>query len=264
MRNGSSCDCLICRLEIRLITELESEESAKLFREFAKSSLVLSRFPSALELALYLHRQAENQIPSSDDVLRELLWPELDPHFYDLWQRLFLLVFIPAIHRTTTQIVVAFPVLTRDDIAQHLITVLLEYLASDDLRSRRTHLAFALARKVRRRGFRWAIHESCKTMHEGAELTPNVQDSLIVEEHSESELLLDDFLDRCERRGWLCPEERELLVKFKLQGISGPELSRRNGHSAVAIRHRIQRLMSRLRRIARSARRPEQLDLFEE
>jgi hypothetical protein len=76
--------------------------------------------------------------------------------------------------------------------------------------------------------------------------------------------LLGQFLNNCQRKGWLSTEERQLLIEFKLEGISGPELARRNGHSVVAIRHRIQRLLDRLRRIAQSSGSgmPQQLNLL--
>jgi DNA-directed RNA polymerase specialized sigma24 family protein len=81
---------------------------------------------------------------------------------------------------------------------------------------------------------------------------------------SHTTILLQQFLDNCQRRGWLSYEERELLTQFKLEGVSCPELARRSGHSVVAIRHRIQRLLDRLRRIAQTSDNgtPEQLNLF--
>ena len=84
------------------------------------------------------------------------------------------------------------------------------------------------------------------------------------DEDSHADILLQQFLDDCERRGWLSSEERELLTQFKLEGVSCPELARRSGHSVVAIRHRIQRLLDRLRRIAQTSSNgtPEQLNLF--
>ena len=84
------------------------------------------------------------------------------------------------------------------------------------------------------------------------------------DEDSHADILLQQFLDDCQRRGWLSAEERELLTQFKLEGVSGPELARHSGHSAVAIRHRIQRLLDRLRRIAQTSSNgtPEQLNLF--
>jgi DNA-directed RNA polymerase specialized sigma24 family protein len=266
MMNGSNCDCLICGLEISLIAELGDDQNGEKFRQFASSSIVLSGFPTALELIQHLHRhQNENPNPSSDEVLLELLRPGLDPLFHSVWQRLFLLVFIPTIHRTTSQITATFPSLTRDDIAQHLITVLLEFLHSDELQSRRSHFAFTIARMLRRRAFRWAIHESHRALRGETDVSPTaLRETHVGDEDSRSDILLGQFLDNCQRRGWLSPEERELLIQFKLKGVSGPELARRNGHSAVAIRHRVQRLLDRLRRIARKSRTrsSEQLDLF--
>jgi DNA-directed RNA polymerase specialized sigma24 family protein len=266
MMTGSNCDCLICRLEISLIAELGDDQNGETFRQFAASSIVLSGFPTAFELIQHLHRhENENRSPSSDEVLLELLRPGLDPRFHPMWQRLFLLVFIPTIHRTTSQITTTFPSLTRDDIAQHLITVLLELLRSDELQSRRSHLAFSIARKMRRHAFRWAIHESRRALRDETDVTPTASlETHVGDDHSRSDILLGQFLDNCQRRGWLSSEERELLVQFKLEGISGSELARRNGHSVVAIRHRVHRLLDRLRRIARKSGTgaPEQLDLF--
>ena len=37
--------------------------------------------------------------------------------------------------------------------------------------------------------------------------------------------------------------ERRILTESKIEGLSCRELSQRNGHSAVAIQHRIQRLI---------------------
>lgn len=263
---ASNCDCLICRLEISLIAELADNQSVEMFRQFAASRPALSGFPTALELIQHLHHP-ENQIPnpSSDEILVELLRPGIQSRFWPMWQRLFLLVFVPTIHRTTRQITMSFPSLARDDVAQHLITVLLEALFSDELRSRRTHLAFAIARMMRRRAFQWAIRESRGfAPGETDGTTAACHESRLDEEHSRPSILLAQFLDNCQRRGWLSPEERELLTQCKLEGISCPELARRNGHTAVAIQHRIQRLLEKLRRIAQKSgvRSPEQLDLF--
>jgi hypothetical protein len=266
MMAGSNCDCLICRLEISLIAELAEDQNGETFRQFAASSSVLSGFPTALELTQHLHNhENENPTPSSDEVLLELLRPGIDTRFHPLWQRLFLLVFIPTIHRTTSHITTSFPSLTRDDIAQHLVTVLLESLHSNELQSRRSHFAFAIARMMRRRAFQWAIHESRTSLRDESDIAPTAQhEAHVRDEHSRSITLLGRFFDNCQRRGWLSPEERQLLTQFKLEGISCPELARRNGHSAVAIRHRIQRLLDRLRRIAQKSAisTPEQLDLF--
>jgi DNA-directed RNA polymerase specialized sigma24 family protein len=266
MMTASYCDCLICRLEASFVAELGDGRSDEEFRLFAVASPILSAFPNAFELVRKLQDQDNHdQHPSSDDVLLDLLGRGRGTPFQPMWQRLLLLVFIPTVHRTTSQIIGTFPSLTRDDTAQHLFAVLLEFLHSNELRSRRSHLGFTIARKVRRSAFRWAnreVHRSLWDETNGNSTT--VLETDANDDDCHASILLRQFLDNCQRRGYLSTEERELLTEFKLEGISCPELARRNGHSVVAIRHRIQRLLDRLRRIAQTPDNgsPQQLNLF--
>ena len=267
MKAGSSCDCLICRLEASLVAELSDRQKQEEFRLFTASSQTLSLFPTAVELILHLHRQQEHeQNSSSDQILVEILGRSGDAPLHAMRQRLLLLVFVPTIHRTTTQISIAFPALGRDDTAQHLFTVLLEILPSSEFQSRRSHLAYTIARKIRRSAYRWAIRESRTSLRNDMDGTAvALPDTEVSGQDSRSNVLLQQFLDDCQRRGWLSAEERELLTQFKLEGTSGHELALRSGHSVVAIRHRIQRLLDRLRRIAGkpgTTMTPEQLNLF--
>jgi DNA-directed RNA polymerase specialized sigma24 family protein len=266
MMTASYCDCLICRLEASLIAELGDDRSREEFRLFVLPSPVLSPFPSAFELvqALQDHSNRE-QNPSSDELLSALLERADGAPLGLVWQRVLLLVFIPTIHRTTTQVTTTFPSLTRDDAAQHLFAVLLEFFQSRELRSRRSHLGFAVARKIRRSAFRWAIREAHRSLRDETDGTATAHLAADAShEDSHADILLQQFLGDCQRRGWLSSEERGLLTQFKLEGISCSELARRNHHSAVAIRHRIQRLVGRLRRIAQTSGNgaSEQLDLF--
>jgi DNA-directed RNA polymerase specialized sigma24 family protein len=266
MMTASYCGCLICRLEASLIAELSDDRSGEEFRLFAISSPILSSFPTAFELIGKLHdHDNHEQNPSSDEVLLDLLGRSRDALFRPMWERLLLLVFIPTVHRTTSQIASTFPSLTRDDTAQHIFAVLLEFLHSKDLRSRHSHLAFTIARKMRRSAFRWAIRESRKSLRDEADATPTASvETDVGNDDSHANILLKEFLDNCQRGGWLSTEERELLTQFKLEGISALELARRTGYSAVAIRHRVQRVLGRLRRIAQTSGNgtPEQLSLF--
>jgi DNA-directed RNA polymerase specialized sigma24 family protein len=267
MKAGSSCHCLICRLEASLVADLSDRERQGEFRLFAASSQALSEFPTAVELIVHLHRQQDHkQNSSSDQILLEVLGRSREALLHAMGQRLLLLAFVPTIHRTTTQISIAFPALVRDDTAQHLFTVLLEFLPSSELRSRRSHLAFTIARKLRRSAYRWAIRESRTSLRNDMDPSPAaLPDSEVSRQDSRANIVLEQFLDDCQRKGWLSVEERELLTQFKLEGTSGQELALRSGHSVVAIRHRIQRLLDRLRRIAGkpgTAVSPEQLNLF--
>jgi DNA-directed RNA polymerase specialized sigma24 family protein len=263
---ASNCNCLICRLETDLIAELSAEGNSARYRKLVDSSLVLSGFPTPVQLVQHLHRpEAGNQHSSSDDILLELLRPRINPLPRQLWHCLLLLVFIPTIHRTTSQLSAIFPSLARDDTAQHLITVLLELLHSKELQSRQSHFAFTIARRIRRAAFRWAIHECRVTAVEEPDGPPTMPHSLDVSgAPSHAAALLRQFLDDCERKGWLTATERQILTESKIEGLSCRELSRRNGHSAVAIQHRIHRLIDRLRRLAQTSSNniPQQLELF--
>jgi DNA-directed RNA polymerase specialized sigma24 family protein len=265
MMAGSDCDCLICRLEESLIDELNQERSLEEYRLWARSSEVLAVFPTPSELIAHLHRQNHDQSSSVDEVIAQLVRPGSNGSLDPMGQSLLLLVFVPTIHRTTTQISVAFPSLGRDDTAQHVFAAFLEFLHSAELRSHRSHLAFFVARKMRRSAFRWAIRESRLDLPTDWDCRPTTSGETGNGcEESHAGVLLAKFLDDCQRQGWLSEEERQLLTQFKLEGFSGAELARRSGHSVAAIHHRIQRLLEKLRRMARKSgsRIAEQLDLF--
>ena len=266
MKTGSRCECLVCRLEKTLIAALSQERMSD-GGLLAAEGTILARFPSPLDLVRKLHAQQDHQASvSADALLQELLKCHASTAFRSLCQKLLLLVFIPTIHRTTSQITVTFPSLARDDTAQHVVTVFLEFLSSSELRLRRSHIAFTIARKLRRQGFRWAIQEARGAMPEEVNLdaTTYVEQEM-GEEPFYAEVFLRQFLDNCQKMGWLSVEERELLVRFKIEGSTCQEIASSNGHGSIAVQHRIQRLVDRLRRLARGTRwqrAPEQLELF--
>jgi DNA-directed RNA polymerase specialized sigma24 family protein len=266
MMAGSDCGCLICRLEASLLDELHHEKALEEYRRWAASSRVLAAFPTPAELVAHLHRQHSDEGNSSaDEILLELVGTGAKGPFDSMRQQILLLVFVPTIHRTTSQVSAGFPALAREDTAQHLFAALLEFLDSRELGARRSHLAFTIARKMRRGAFRWAIRESRIKLADEPDRSRALPDETETSgDASQATVLLADFLDKCQRRGWLTEEERQLLIRFKLEGLSGAELARRSGRSALAIRHRVYRLLERLRRIAQKpgAGIPEQLDLF--
>ena len=267
MMSETRCDCLICRLEASLVLELSDDVARQEFQSFAQSSPILAGFSSPFDLTEKLHRSEDKTRDQwSDEVIIDLVRRRGDHRFRPMWRHILLLVFIPTVHRTTSRITAAFPSLGRDDIAQHLLATLLDFLDSRELDTRHSHLAFITARKIRRSAFRWAIRESHRSLQNDVGLLPvSPFPAHITRDDSFAYVLLHRFLDNCQQRGWLSTEERELLNQFKLQGISATELSHRNGHSATAIRHRVQRVVDRLRRIARQSNRnnDDQLDLFE-
>ena len=263
---GSSCDCLVCRLEKSLLAEFGDAGTRDNRLFITPANDALSAFPTYLDLIAHLHAPADaSDSSSTDNLLLALLKQHASAVPSSLSQRLLLLAFIPTIHRTASQITTMFPSLARDDISQQVLSLFLEFLPSAELRTRRSHLAFTIARKLRRSAFRWAIRESRRATSDEAEedSAPSAAE-VAAEEPLPAEGQLQQFLDRCEDHGWLSFEERHLLVQFKIEGASCLELSRQNGHSAVAIQRRIQRLLDRLRRVAQMPRRevPRQLRLF--
>jgi DNA-directed RNA polymerase specialized sigma24 family protein len=236
------------------------------YRSLAASGEVLSGIPTSLHLIQKLHTPDDRTHNSSTDaVLLELLKHNPNDRLQSMRQRLLLLVFIPTIHRTTSHVTATFPALTRDDVSQHVVCVFLEFLRSRELQTRQSHIAFTIARKLRRIAFRWAIRESRGATPEDSDGNPTTDaEDVVTEDAFHAGILLRQFLDSCQKTGWISREERSLLVQFKIEGVSCRELAHRNGHSSVAIQHRIQRLLDRLRRLAQNSPRglSRQLELF--
>jgi DNA-directed RNA polymerase specialized sigma24 family protein len=268
MITRSHCDCMVCRLEKDLSVELCHESASQEFRQLSAISPVLSAFPTPIDLLHHIHApHPDNHNSCADPLILELIQQNRTSKHRCLWQRILLQLFIPTIHRTTSQVSTALPSLTRDDVSQHVICSFLEFLQSTEMGMRRSHLAFTIARKLRRSAFRWAIHDSRGTSCEEPDgIATSQAASLSCEESFSAAILLHEFLDQCQRIRSLSRDERDLLVQFKIEGLSCRELASRNGHSAVAIQHRVQRIVDRLRRIARqpTTNLPQQLPLFPE
>jgi DNA-directed RNA polymerase specialized sigma24 family protein len=265
---GYSCDCLICRLEKNLIAALEEDRACADYRTLVSLQTELSRFSSPVALIRELHSPAKYEhSPGVDLLLTRVLRENArgDPH--PIWGQILLLLFIPTIHRTSTQIVVSFSSLARDDVSQHVLTMFLEILTSHDLKARNSHIAFTIARALRRRAFRWAIQESRGFARDDLHLqTTDGSERVLLEAAITPQVLLHEYLDACQRAGLLSARDRALLIAFKIEGVPYAELARRNGHTAIAIKRRVQRTVERLRRIAmtNALNLPKQLELFTE
>lgn len=262
MRGCPSCCCSVCDLERALLAELDSGYNQNEYQTLASQSSVLSAFPTCNDLLLCLResQKVENYASASDEILGELLRLSRNPES-KIGRHLVLLILMPAIHKTSSQIAAGFLSLPRDDIAQHLVTSMLDILESHTLRAQTSHFAFTITRAMRRSAFRWALRESDLTGSANTEdamltcLPANAGGSF------EPKIFLSDFLTRCLSCGLLSPSEHELLVLFKIQGVSSEVLAARHKVSDVAFRHRMQRVLEKLRRAARapssSRRRPD-------
>jgi hypothetical protein len=246
MSPGSICACLLCRAESQLLAELSSSDHRDDGSVLA-SSARLRKFPSVLVL---LEELKSSQADSRSDELFRALFAAHKTHRQSV-EGLLVLAFLPMLHRTSRRVARHQRALSPDDIAQQALSILLERICSEQLRSRTSHFAFAISRAVKRRMFEWANREG--SIHGvRLEVDPELLGST-AEESFERHALLRHFLYRCVTRGLLNDMELDLLIQFKLDGnnLDFPAgASDRN--SSNACRQKLKRLLAKLRRLAQN------------
>lgn len=264
MSRESTCRCLICHLERTLSNELASPSFRECYRLFAHSRSWLSSFPSAADLVTFLHtRKTSNGVVDSDGILLELLRTiKTEPHFADL-RDLLLLAFIPMLHSTYRQVTRRYRVLSGEDVAQHVVTTLLQIVGRPEVYVRGSYVAFTISRILKRTTFEWAARETRSALPSQFEATSlGSVSGCHTAVPFERTVLLRHFLSRCLAHGMLTSEELNLLVQFKLDATR----DKFRGDPAViysnATRQRMKRLVSKLRRIAQEPTDIAQLRLF--
>jgi len=255
MNARPSCSCPVCELEYALLSELNHGGHKANFELLIAESSTLSAFPTANDLLTELRHppNADDGATASDEVLGELIRLSRNPH-RETARQLVLLILMPAIHRTSSQIAYGFPSLSRDDIAQHILTSVLDIISSQTMAAQSSHVAFAVTRAMRRTAFRWAIREADRALTSNLDETSCEELSTSPSTTFEPGVLLGEFLSRCLSAGLLTPSEHELLMLFKIQGVSSEVLAAQQQISDVAFRHRMQRVIERLRQAARGVR----------
>jgi DNA-directed RNA polymerase specialized sigma24 family protein len=241
---GATCNCSLCHIEVRLLADLTLAEDG-VFQELLSVSNGLREFSSVSNLLLYLKTAPADT--RSDELLRELFSARTIHPVYV--ESLLVLAFLPMLHGTIRRVAMHQPGLLAEDIAQQTLSVLLQFLLSDELRARQSHFAFAISRAVKRQVFEWANRECGQNgvmNHGNGELLS----ALTVEEPFERYALLRHFLHRCVTKGLLTDSELDLLIQFKLDGNNGEKLGETNGTSSNAVRQRLKRLLTKLRRLA--------------
>jgi DNA-directed RNA polymerase specialized sigma24 family protein len=242
---GVTCDCSLCNIEARLLSDLCSTEAGA-FRELFSGSQSLLQYSSVSTLLMHLRMATADA--RSDELLCELFASQGTNSAFI--ESLLVLAFLPMLHGTIRRVSRQQPELSPEDITQQALSFLLQYLRSDELHARQSHFAFAISRAVKRQVFEWASRESGKTRllnYYDAETLP----ALAFEEPFERYALLRHFLHRCVTKGLLTGAELDLLIQFKLNGTNGEEFADFNGTSSNAIRQRLKRLLAKLRRLAR-------------
>ncbi len=241
---GVTCDCALCHIEEHLLSELSLKEAGS-YGELFSGYDALLQFPSVV--TLLLHLRASPADAKSDELLRELFACRGNNPMFS--ESILVLAFLPMLHGTIRRVARQQPGLAHEDITQQALTFLLQFLRSDELQARQSHLAFAISRAVKRQIFEWANRESGKTG-----LLRYYDDetfaALAAEEPFERYALLRHFLYRCVTKGVLSDTELDLLIQFKLNGTNGEEFADLNGTSSNAVRQRLKRLLNKLRRLA--------------
>jgi len=269
MSRESTCRCLICDLERRLTEQLSEHHCQERYRAFADPRSLLSPFPAATDLLTYLHscRNSSNGTYAADGILTELLQKNALDGNGGALRDLLLLVFVPALHSTSRQVAGRYLSLSTDDIAQHVLTSLLQIFNSPEFYGRSSHVAFAISRMLKRHAFEWAERE-CRSPAYAASPESLFESSSAIDtaEPVERSALLWHFLYRCHQRGLLTGEDLKLLVQFKLDATRNAKPAGTAALYSNAPRQRMKRLLSKLRRIARTPRsrnqHPDQLRLF--
>ena len=163
-----------------------------------------------------------------------------------------LLVFAPTIHRTFREVCAWFKELEPEDVAQQILTFFLELTVSTRLESLANFLPIALARSLRKTSFRWAEKEKrALSRRQGEPQAERGSVEPAAEDQFETLSLLNDFFDHCTQIGVLSHFERDLLIRFKVDGFSAKELQGRHTVlSEGAVFVRLHRIMQRLQRVA--------------
>jgi len=188
----------------------------------------------------------------ANEILTALIRSSKSQFEAELSQSVLTLAFIPAIHRTYSEVKAWFRELPADDISQQISTYFLELAASAPVGLVDGQLSFLLARSLCRNVFRWAqkemilLREREKTLEELRHATePSFNDNF------ETVSMLNDFLDYAHRNGIISEFERALLLKMKVEGFQAKEAAGMNAVlSAKALQHRIERILLRLQKAA--------------
>jgi len=257
MGNQSNCRCGICEIEKSILAELVSADNLDRYGELVAEKPLLLAYPAPSALVEQLHACRNGGDPGqlSDRIFAELLHDRIPGQHGEILEKLLLLIFIPAVHSTVRQVSSRYVFLPREDITQHALTTLLQLLRSKAWRTRHTHFAFTMARRLKRSTFKWADREFRSmpqfVAQQIADGSPSIQSA---EEAFERNAALRHFLALCQKRALLTSDDLNLLIDFKLEGTSGQGSNGSSGNGSNAFRQRLKRLLSKLRRLARTPR----------
>ena len=253
MGKFSHCTCTICDVEKCIGAELELPEGRARYQRIAADNALLAGFPTALDLVAEVHtcRNASDGHRLSDSIFVGLLSGPIALHDWDYLEKILILLFTPTAHAVVRHVSCHYQFLAREDLSQLALTTLIQSLRSKTWQNQRSHFGYTVARSLRRRLFQWARDEFQSTSQFAAKKIglqfPTTQTA---EESFERNAILRHFLNFCQEKAYLTPDEMNLLIDLKLDetveaGISGP-----NGRTSNPFRQKVKRLMTKLRRVA--------------
>jgi hypothetical protein len=110
-----------------------------------------------------------------------------------------------------------------------------------------------VARSLRRSLFQWARDEFQSTPQFAAQkIGQEFRVSQTAGESFERNAILRHFLALCQEKAYLTPDELNLLIDLKLEETVDAGVSGLNGKTSNPFRQKVKRLMSKLRRVART------------
>ena len=99
---------------------------------------------------------------------------------------------------------------------------------------------------------RWSIRQyRTGSLEETQEVIDEVFTEAPSKTNFESAVFLETLLDKAVSAGILLPADRELLVAYELENLSGQELGRREGLAPKALSYRVRSALARLERAFR-------------
>jgi carbamoylphosphate synthase small subunit len=113
-----------------------------------------------------------------------------------------------------------------------------------------SHLPIALTRTLRKNAFRWAEKERRVAIQREADKSVETEEPFGYDAF-ETFVVLNDFLDHCQRIGILSVFERDLLIRLRVDGFFAKEII--HTHTALserAVHRRVQRILQRLQKAA--------------
>jgi hypothetical protein len=254
VRNDLRCDCHICLVERHLFVSLMEPPGSIRFLSLRARTSLLAQFTDISELLAYFHSPtfAGTDPVNAGRLLAALISARGLVADSEVVHSVLLLTFAPTIHRTFREVCAWFKELEPADVAQQILTFFLELTVSSGLESLVNFLPIALARSLRKNSFRWVEKEKRALSRRQGELQAQRGSAEpAAEDQFETLSVLNDFFDHCTQIGALSHFERELLIRFKVDGFRAKELhGRHTVLSERAVFVRVHRIMQRLQKVA--------------